>query len=62
MTPKSQWLTTVSCYILTDIDENWELALALLHVFLILEPRVMVEPPSQPSLVQKEKSDGRAMR
>lgn len=56
MTPKSQWLTTVNCYILTDI------ALALLHIFLILEPRVMVEPPSQPSLVQKEESNGRAMR
>ena len=48
MTLKSQWLTTANFYNLTDRDEGYGLALALLYVFLILEPEVIVEPPSQP--------------
>ena len=48
MTLKSQWLTTANFHNLTDRDEGYGLALALLYVFLILEPEVIVEPPSQP--------------
>ena len=48
MTFKSQWLTTANFHDLTDRDEGYGLALALLYVFLILDPEVIVEPPSQP--------------
>lgn len=40
MTPKSQGLTAMNFYILIDIYEGFALAMALLYIFLILEPRL----------------------